>query len=285
MLRQHLVLVALLVTVATVLAFAPAQAVNGNSSAEKVPMVNLISVELGNHPFDAMETFQIHPGKSEVVRTVDVLNLSYETDLISPINDTLSVNDSIHISKNQIDQDFLSENGTFEVSAPPKQSYLNSISVSGNTSYSYVTMVEMVPANEIQINGVSIDGIQQVQSSSIYNLTIDYGNASFVLHSPGLIYIGNALTNISLSINSNMRNGNSLLSFSFPIKNGNYTFTFNQILSSGQSVNDYVMSYYQVSGFSSLLMQNLFSNSISLATGGAIFVILMLALFIYYKKK
>jgi hypothetical protein len=146
-------------------------------------------------------------------------------------------------------------------------------------------MVEMVPANEIQINGVSIDGIQQVQSSSIYNLTIDYGNASFVLHSPGLIYIGNALTNISLSINSNMRNGNSLLSFSFPIKNGNYTFTFNQILSSGQSVNDYVMSYYQVSGFSSLLMQNLFSNSISLATGGAIFVILMLALFIYYKKK
>ena len=285
MLRQHLVLVALLVTIATVLAFAPAQAVDGNSSVEKVPMVNLISVELGNHPFDAMETFQIHPGKSAVVRTVDVLNLSYETNLISPINDTLSVNDSIHISKNKIDQDFLSENGTFEVSAPPKQSYLNSISVSGNTSYSYVTMIEMVPADGIQFNGFSIGGVQKIQSSSMYNLTIDYGNASFVLHSPGLIYVGNALTNISLSINSVMKNGNSLLSFSFPIKDGNYSFTFDQILSSGQSVNDYVMSYYQISGFSSLLMQNLFSNSISLATGGAIFVVLMLALFVYYKKK
>lgn len=285
MLKLLVALGVVLVAIATITAFAPAAAVSAGSSPEKVPIIGIASVSLGNVPFGSTETFHIHPGKSSVQRTSDVLNLYFDSSVVSPINDTMSLNDSIHLSKNPLKVNFPVQNGTYNLSNPPQQSYINSISIEGNSSYSYLTIVESIPTQEIYLNGTSIAGAQHVQNSSFYNLTAHFDNLSFVLYSPGAVTVGKILSPVSLYIDAAGAGRNSLLSFSFPLNGGHFSFVFNQVLSSGQPINNYVLSYYQINGFKSPLMQNLASNSVSIAIGGSIFAVLILGIFVYYKRK
>ncbi|MGC8562873.1 MAG: hypothetical protein ACP5UZ_05310 [Thermoplasmata archaeon] len=284
--KQLLTAITVLIVIATIIAFTPAIAQGAATTVEKVPMITVEDVQMGNSPFGSVEQFQIHFGKSVVKRTGSSLDLSFANNLVSPINDTLSFNDSIHLSKNQITENFTGKNGTFKLVTPPQQSYLNSMTISGNSSYSWLTIVEMVPASSITMNGLYANGTHRINSSGIYNLTIDYSGYPFVLHSPGLVYVGGYLTNVSLLVNNSINEGRAFISFSFPITDGSFSVVFNQVLTSSQQINNDVMSYYQInSGFQSPLLQNLVSNSISIAVGGAIFLIIIIGLFAYYKKK
>ncbi|MCL6002653.1 MAG: hypothetical protein M0Z77_09865 [Thermoplasmatales archaeon] len=286
MLKQLLAIAAVLIVVTIIVAFTPALAARAVSTTEKVPMIGVISVEMGNGPFVSSESFHIHVGKSAVERTGSAINLSFASKLVSPINDTISFNDSIHLSKNRMTETFPVANGTYRLVVPPQQSYQNRIAIEGNSSYSYLTIVESLPTQDIMVNGAYANGSQQLQTSDMYNLTMDYGNISFTLHSPGLLYVNGALFQVSLSINTAGTGGKSLLSFSFPIKDGNFSLVFDQVLSSGQQINNDVMSYYQISpSFQSPWLQDFYSNSISLLIGGVIFIVLLLGLFIYYRKK
>ncbi len=275
----------LIVAIATIVAFAPASAVPVGNAAEKVPMIGLASVELGNSPFSSMETFQIHPGTPAIQRTSHVLNLSFSGNVVSPINDSLSFDDSIHLTTNPLSVDYPVHNGTYRLSIPSQRAYLNSISIQGNTSYTYLTIKESIPTQGISLGGQPVNSTRLVQNSDIYNLTIEYGNSSFVLHSPGLVSVGGALAQVSLSISSAMKGGISYLKFTFPIKDGSFSFVLNQVLSSAQPINNDVINYLQVPGFSSPLLQHLFSNTVSVGIGIAIFLVLVLGLFIYYRKK
>ncbi|MCL4447673.1 MAG: hypothetical protein M1163_04710 [Candidatus Thermoplasmatota archaeon] len=284
--KQLLAIAAVLIVVTIIVAFTPALAARAVSTTEKVPMIGVISVEMGNGPFVSSESFHIHVGKSAVERTGSAINLSFASKLVSPINDTISFNDSIHLSKNRMTETFPVANGTYRLVVPPQQSYQNRIAIEGNSSYSYLTIVESLPTQDIMVNGAYANGSQQLQTSDMYNLTMDYGNISFTLHSPGLLYVNGALFQVSLSINTAGTGGKSLLSFSFPIKDGNFSLVFDQVLSSGQQINNDVMSYYQISpSFQSPWLQDFYSNSISLLIGGVIFIVLLLGLFIYYRKK
>jgi hypothetical protein len=285
-LKQLLALSAIVIAIVAVVAFAPAMAVSAGNPAEKVPIIGVLSVDLGNSPFSSMETFQIHPGQETVHRTSNFLNISFANNAVSPINDSLSFNDSIHLSKNPLVVDFPVQNGTYKLSTPPQQSYLNSIFVKGSSSFTYVTIVESLPTQDIYANGIQINGKQMLNNSDFYNLTIAYGNSSFDVHSPGLIYVGNVLTQVSLSINTAAAGASSILRFTFPLKDGPFTFSYNQVLSAGYPINSVVPNQLQVPpGFVSPLIQNLLSNSISLAIGGAIFIGLILGMFVYYRRK
>lgn len=284
--KHLLATVSLLIVIATVIAFTPAVAQGAGAPVEKVPMISVEYVQMGNTQFGSVEQFQIHQGKSVVERTASSLNISYANNLVSPINDTLSFNDSIHLSKNEMTGYFPSLNGTLKVTAPPQQSYLDSMTISGNSSYSWLTIVEIVPVGSVMFHGSSINGTQKMHTSGIYNMTMDYAGSSYVLHSPGLVYVGNMLTNVSLLINNSAGEGRTLLSFSFLITDGSFNVVFNQILTSSQQIDNDVMSYFQVTpGFQSPLMQNIQSDSISIAVGGAIFLIIILGLFVYYRRK
>jgi hypothetical protein len=274
-----------MVAVAAVVVIAPANAVTTGQAAEKVPIIGVMSVELGNSAFSSTESFHIHPGTPTVQRTSHVLNLSFSGKIVSPINDSLIFNDSIHLTTNSLTVDYPVHNGTYRLSIPSQRAYLNSISIQGNTSYAYLTIEEDIPTQEIFLNGLQASSTQLVQNNDIYNLTLLYGNSSFVLHSPGLLNVGGVLSQVSLSINSAVKGGSSYLSFSFPIKDGSFSFVFNQVLSSGQPIANDVMSYFQISGFSSPLVQHLTSNSVSVGIGAAIFLVVVVGLFVYYRKK
>ena len=277
--------VAVLIAVVTIMILASALGAASYSSSEKVPMIALESISLGNNPFGTMETFHISKGDSYVHRTSSLLNLSFVTNLVSPINDSLSLNDSIHLSKNPISVNFPLKNGTYSLSVPSMKSYLNNVKVEGNTSFAYITINEAVPTSDILLNGTFINGTQLIQNASIYNLTLDYGNSSFYLQSPGFVNVGNSVFQVFLSVDTHWGANSTLLRFSFPIIDGAFSFTYNQVVSSGQPIINDVLGQLQVGGFSSYLTQNLRSNAISLGIGGAIFAVIMVGMFAYYKRK
>ncbi|MEM0134643.1 MAG: hypothetical protein QXU18_05365, partial [Thermoplasmatales archaeon] len=258
--------VTLLIVIVTIIAFIPALAQGTGPTVEKVPMITVDYVQMGNGPFKSMEQFQIHSNRSVVKSTSNSIDLSFQNSLVSPINDTLSLNQSIHLSKNQITEDFPVGNGTYKLIIPPQQSYLNSISIDGNSSYKYITIVESIPTGDVIVNGTFVNSTRQIENLSIYNLTMDYGGSSFVLHSPGMVYVGGILTKVVQSINVPAGGGITYISFSFPVSDGSFKVIFNQVLSSSQQINNDVLSYYQInSGFQSPFLQNLLSNSVSIA--------------------
>ena len=284
--KHLLATLSLLIVIAAIIVFTPTVAHGAGMPVEKVPMISVEYVQMGNSQFGLTEQFQIHQGKSVVERTASSLNISFANNLVSPINDTLSFNDSIHLSKNQMTGYFPSANGTIRLIAPPQQSYLDSMTISGNSSYSWLTIVEVVPVGSVMLHGSTVNGTEETHMSGIYNVTMDYAGSSYVLHSPGLVYVGSMLRNVSLFINNTAGDGRTLLSFSFPITDGSFNVVFNQILTSSQQIDGDVMSYFQVSpGFQSPLMQNIQSDSISIGVGVAIFLMIILGLFIYYRRK
>ncbi len=277
----------MILVAATIIAFSPAIAATNNATYGVVPTISLESVDMGNHAFASMESYHIGTGKSLIHRTSSVLNVSSLSNMVSPISDTLSLNDSVHLTTHSISENFPLPNGTYRFRSPPEQSYLNSIAVQGNSSFGYITLVEKImPAMVVGVGGSPISGTLLLQNSSVYNVTIGSGNSSYVLHSPGLVYVGKSLVQVELSVTSN-GGISSFLSFSFPVSDGNFSFKFDQVMSSGtgQQITENYLSAYKLPGFSSPFIQNLVSNTSSLAAGGAIFVILMLGVYVYYRKK
>ncbi len=277
----------MLLVIATIIAFSPAVAASNNATPGVVPTITLENVEMGNHAFASMENYHMGAGKTSIHRTSSVLNVSSLSNMVSPINDTLSLNESVHLSTHSISESFPLLNGTYLFTSPPEESYLNSVAVEGSSSFGYITLVEKItPAMVVGVGGTPISGTLLLQNSSVYNLTIGSGNSSYVLHSPGLVYVGKSLVQVRLSVTSS-GGMSSFLSFSFPVSDGKFSFEFDQVMSSGtgQPITDNYLSAYKLPGFSSPFVQNLVSNTSSLAVGGAIFVILMLGVYVYYRKK
>jgi hypothetical protein len=283
---KHLIVIAIVsVAIAAFVVTAPANAAPSGHSPEKVPIIGLVSIGFGDRAFSEVESFHIHPGSPIVQRTSHILNLSYTGRMVSPINDSIEFNDSIDLTTNPLSEVFLVGNGTYELSVPPGRAYLNSIAITGSTSYTYATIVEDVPTQDILLNRLPVNSTVSNENHGMYNLTLEYGNSSFVLYSPALLRIGGALSQVSLKVEGEAKGGNSYLSFSFPVNEGSFSVAFEQVLSSEQPISSDVMSYFQISGFSSPLEQHLISNSISLGIGASLFVVVVLGLFLYYRKK
>ncbi len=284
---KKVILTALALCAVALLVFvAPASAIGGNSSAQKVPMLSLVSIGLGESLFSKTESFSIHLDKGNIKRTGSIISLYFSSKFVSPINDTLSVNDSIQISRDKIAESFPLGNGTYSLNVPPQHSYLDRVMISGNVSYSYVTLVERVPASYMQVAGLLMNGYRHVAHSPLYNITLDYSNASFILHSPGFVIVNGRLSQVSLAIDSGNHGGGAIMEFSFPVLDGGFSVVFDQVLSSQQQINNYVMSYFQISpGFQSVWLQNLAANSVSIAAGIGLFLALFAALYLYYRRK
>lgn len=267
----------------TTVASYSAEGVPVNQGSAKIPLIDLSSVNFGNSLFGSMESFHIHLEHPIIHRNSASITLSFSGKFVSPIADSLFTNQSIHISKNAMTVPFDVPEGTVNVSIPPQRSYLNVISLVGNSSFHFVTLVERVQSDVISVNEVPIHNGQTFNGGNIYNLSIQYNGSSFDLRSPGYVTVGTALSVVSLTVKN--LGSLSLLAFSFPLKDGVFHTQFNQVLSSQQNVNSYVMSYYQMSGFSNPIIANLVSDSVALILGGSIFVILIVGLFMYYRKK
>jgi hypothetical protein len=282
-LRQVVAIVLVLFLVATVISFYPAEGMQVNNGTFKVPLVSFISVGFGNEKFQPIEIFHVHHENSKEHRDQKSINLSFSDDFSSSLKDSVLLNYSIHISKAPMVSHFPLQNGTVSITIPSERSYLGTLNLSGSTSFPYAVLVEEVPSVALEIYSTDTSALQKDFPSAIMNFTVQYGNSSFTLYSPRYVEVGNYLSPVSLRINNG--SGYSLLSFSFPIKDGNFSFTFNQVMSSKENVNNYVMSYYQLQNFSNPFMTNFLANALSLTIGGAIFVFLIAILFIYYKRK
>jgi len=283
LLRQLVAIVFVLLLVATVITFYPAQGMQAKNETFKVPLINFISVGFGNENFQPIETFHVYHENSKEHRDEKSIDLSFSDDYSSPLRDSISLNYSIHISKIPMVSHFPLQNGTISITIPPERSYTGTLNVSGRTSFPYATLVEEVPSDSLSVNSYETSGPLSYFSTGIVNFTVLYSNSYFNLYSPGYLQIGSHLSPVAFNVEN--RSGFSLLSFSFPLTDGNFSFTFSQVLSSKENVNNYVMSYYQLQNFSNQFPSLLFTNILSLAVGGAIFVFILTALFIYYRKK
>lgn len=250
----------------------------------KVPSVNITTIGFGNEQFELTENFSNYNGNVEKNQESSEITISQVHQDVSLIGDQISSNYSVTISTKSIELLIHTPNGALQVSSPPGHSYLASLSLTGNSSFPYVTVVEEIPSSTIGTGGtLNANGEGQLALSSVYNLTVEYNNSKFNLIAPGFVSIGGQPTQVSLSISS--EDGVSIVSISFPVTDGNFSFAYYQVLSSGSDINPTLESYYNLTGFNNKFVSDLISNAYSLLIGVAIFLVILAGLFLYYRRK
>ena len=73
--KHLLATLSLLIVIAAIIVFTPTVAHGAGMPVEKVPMISVEYVQMGNSQFGSTEQFQIHQGKSVVERTASSLNI------------------------------------------------------------------------------------------------------------------------------------------------------------------------------------------------------------------
>ncbi len=263
--------------------------VNGASAShgnEKVPLITVDSIYFGNAKFGMTEKFDLHNSTVERNRSTDVSTVSIINNLGSAIGDHISSNFSVSISNGSISLGLLSPSGSNTIYNPAGHSYATSLYLSGNTSFNYVTIAETVPFSSFRLSNNSswVSGVnEQLAFSSLYNLSLEYENDSFDLLSPGFVSVDGNITQVALAIYD--ANGSSSIRLSFPVSDGNFSFRYDQVLSSSNDVNPYVANYYSLSGSPNRAIGKVLSNSYSFLIGAAIFVLVLTAIFLYYRRK
>lgn len=271
------------VIVIATIAFYPTEGTLSNREHVAVPLILLGSVGFGNEEFKMTEHFNPPMKNLEKQRTSENISISSKSILVSPIHDSLTIDYSISIFRHGLNEILPGPSGGIHISIPPNNSYNSRISVSGRTSFEYITIKEEIPSNGMRIGQTGINGYEGLNGSAVYNLTLQYHNNSFNLYLPGYVLVYGSLVQMSILVK--MIGGGYDIEYSFPVNDGNFSFTLNQVLSSSVDVSDYIMQEYQISGFQTTIVRDFVSNLISISIGGLIFALLLVGLFLYYKKK
>jgi hypothetical protein len=283
-LKSIVVVVLASIMVASVLLPTVVQGSQYSGSSVQVPIIHISTLGFGDKKFVLEEHFKFSPEKLYKHRGYDYITVSYHNQFKSPLNDSIKMNFSVTISRHSSTVVFPAPSGELSIQGQAGSSYYAQMSVSGRTSFKYVTVAENIYSNHIGMGHANGDSsIRVLNETSLYNITLIDQNNSFNVYLPGYVSVNGNLSQAYVALSQGI--GEYFVLYSFPVSDGNFSFTFNQLVSSSINLNDYLMQEYDVSGFENALADNLVSNAISLIMGGLIFAALFLGLFLYYKKK
>lgn len=281
--KSSIYIVVVAVMIIATLSFYPVHAVPNSTSLPAVPLITIEKIGLGNKEFSVTEHFNPRLTNPHAERTKKDISISAENHFVSPIHDSITVNYSLSISKNGLDQNFPGPLGGRHLSIPPSRSYVSTISVSGKSSLKYITIIEHLPSYFLRDGNKLVNGTDSLGGATVYNLTLQYENNTFNLYLPGYVSLGGQIARMAVGILST-KTGYQI-AYSFPLTRGNFSFEIKQVVSSSLNVSGYVMEEYQIAGFQNPILTNLMSSVISILIGGLIFALLIFVAFIYYRKK
>ncbi|MEM0140713.1 MAG: hypothetical protein QXN66_01565 [Thermoplasmatales archaeon] len=236
------------------------------------PVISIDQIMLGPNQFNGSETFVTDFNALSIIKTDESIILRSNLNLSTVIGDRISASLSLIMpSRNYAVQTGpVGQTETFESG----RLLISSLNVSGQASFDYVSVAELIPAHLVTpFNG----------SSRFYNVSIVYGNSTFSLLVPREVMVNNTLENTYINIVGYENNSMLIVSFALP-SSGDFSFSLEQYLSSAFQIRRNVLNYYelQVSETKGIQTPNYLDSAI---IGVALFLVIMAFLYIYYRRK
>ncbi len=260
----------------------PIGIVEGLNSQNSNFYPHIFRIELGNSSFSSLEFFGVGHNHFKIQKESNIIKGSCLYNFRSPIGDHISLNYSVVIHKSEFTVNFPQPGGILQKNFRGSTTVENSLNFDGSSDFRYVTFVYVLNGiRNAKINGIDVSGVDSLTGYPFYNLSLD-NNYTFYL--PGFANVNGNLS--PTFVEAYFINNNLVLGFSYNINNLNFESSINVIISSSNE--NYASNYLEVissqggylSGYS-YIMQDYYS----LIIGAIIFTLLLLLIYVIYKKK
>lgn len=263
----------------------PAGLVYGMNIQDTILSPHIKMIELGDRPFSNVETFNLDHNHFKIYKQFSTTMGYSSFNLNSPLGDHIIANYSVTIHRSPFNVDFLQPDGYTPMYFSGQKAVQFSFYFAGYTSFKYMTLVYVIDNfGGGSINGISINGVNDMSGYPIYNVSISISNESYNIYIPGFLKVNKNV--VTIFLRSFEKSNNLILEMSFNINDGYFQTLFSSVISS--SYEDYANQYMsllneqgQYFGIYPTILQNYYSIII----GIIIFTAIFFMVYVIYRRK
>ncbi|MEM0127735.1 MAG: hypothetical protein QXO03_01430, partial [Thermoplasmatales archaeon] len=234
------------------------------------PAINVEEIAFGTTQFSSSEVFVTHFNELSITRSNGSTEISSWSNQSTIIGDYLNADLSFVLPSHNLVLPTGQEGNN--VVFDSERLLISSLNISGHTSFRHLSLVELIPAY-LEINN---------SNSKFYNFSFAYDNSTISLLIPREIE-SKGFT-IMTAANGTDEGGNSRISLSLTLPSGNFSVSLDQYLYSAFPIRQDALRYYylQAQGTSGATPYEYLNSAL---IGCALFFVVVVFLYIYYRKR